>query len=226
MIVNTIVTIGMSKAFDKVSGKFLLAVLTASIGAAGVLYFKPGRAAETASDANIPLIIASIITAMVCWGSYGPMLHKGQMKLGGSRMRSFLCVGIAYFFIAVALPLAILPAMQGGYGEWNTPEVKAGFYWSMAGGAAGAMGALGIILAFNFGGKPIFVMPLVFGLAPVMNTITTLTSAGTWDKIGPAFIGALVVTIVGAVCVLLFAPKSPPHKPASPVAPVPAGDAP
>lgn len=215
-IVNTIVTIAMAKNFDKVSRPFLLAILTASLGAAGVLYFKPGKAAETAADANIPMVIASIITAMVCWGSYGPMLHKGQMKLGGSRLRSFLCVGIAYFFIAVALPLLLLPALQGGYGDWTTEEMRKGLMWSLAGGAAGALGALGIILAFNFGGKPIFVMPLIFGLAPVMNTITTLTSAGTWGKIGPAFIAALAVTIAGAVCVLLFAPKAAPHKPAEP----------
>ena len=35
----------------------------------------------------------------------------------------------------------------------------------------GAIGALGIILAFNFGGKPVYVMPLVFGGAPVITTL-------------------------------------------------------
>jgi hypothetical protein len=124
------------------------------------------------------------------------------MKMGGSRLRPFLCVGIAYFVIAVAIPLAVLPVLSTT-GQWNS----AGMIWSLAGGAAGAIGALGIIYAFNFGGKPIFVMPLIFGMAPVMNTVTTLTENGSWGQIGPKFLAALVVTIAGAVTVLIFAPK-------------------
>ena len=214
-IVSTFVTIALSKSFNKVSFPFYIAVATAALGAAGVLYFKPAAPPSAeGSEANIPLVIASIVTAMCCWGSYGPILHIGQSKMGGSRMRPFLCVGIAYFLIAVLLPVAILPVMGGGYGDWTTPDMQKGLIWSLAGGAVGAIGALGIVLAFNFGGKPIFVMPLVFGLAPIANTITTLTEKGRWGDIDALFIGALLVTIVGAVCVLLFAPRpTPPAKP-------------
>ena len=42
-----------------------------------------------------------------------------------------------------------------------------GTAWSLGGGAVGAIGALGVIMAFNLGGKPVYVMPLVFGGAPV-----------------------------------------------------------
>ncbi len=143
--------------------------------------------------------------AVLSWGAYGPVLHKGQMKMGGSRLRPFLCVGIAYFFIAGAIPLAVIPLLSSA-GQWNT----AGMIWSLAGGAAGALGALGIIYAFNFGGKPIFVMPLIFGMAPVMNTITTVTENANWGHIGPRFLAALAVTIAGAVTVLIYAPKPAP----------------
>ncbi|XZE53290.1 hypothetical protein SH139x_005025 [Planctomycetaceae bacterium SH139] len=213
-IVNTIVTMTLAKTYDRVSPKFLLAILTAAIGAAGVLYFKPAAPPRAgAAEANIPAVIASIVTAVICWGSYGPILHLGQSKMGGSRMRPFLCVGIAYFFMAVALPAVLIPALGKEFGDWTTPEMTKGLLWSLAGGAAGAMGALGIVLAFNFGGKPIFVMPLVFGLAPIVNTITTLTESNRWGDIGVTFVVALAVTILGAVCVLLFAPKpSPPGK--------------
>ena len=34
----------------------------------------------------------------------------GQMQMGGSRLRPFCCVGIAYFVIAVAVPSMILMA--------------------------------------------------------------------------------------------------------------------
>ncbi len=42
----------------------------------------------------------------------------------------------------------------------------------------GALGALGIILAINFGGNPIYVAPLVFGSAPVINSFLTIYLAG------------------------------------------------
>ena len=78
-------------------------------------------------------------------------------------------------------------------------------------------------MAFNFGGRPIFVMPLVFGMAPIVNTITTITSQGMWSQVGPAFFGSLLVVICGAVGVLLFSPKPQPpgKKPGGEAAPAP-----
>lgn len=223
-VVNTLVTMAMGRNFERVKPLFLIGIAMAALGGAGVLYFKPAQAAppaEATSAAaasevaavdhalNYPMIAFSIAMAVFSWGAYGPVLHKGQMKMGGSRLRPFLCVGIAYFIIAVAIPLAVIPLLSSS-GQWNTP----GMLWSLVGGAAGAVGALGIIYAFNFGGRPIFVMPLIFGLAPVMNTITSLTENASWGQIGPRFLAALAVTIAGAVTVLIHAPK--------PAAPAPA----
>jgi hypothetical protein len=85
------------------------------------------------------------------------------------------------------------------------------------GGAAGAIGALGIIMAFNFGGKPVYVMPLVFGGAPVVNTFFTITASGLWDEVNALFVAGLMLVIAGAAMVLVFAPKgSPPPKPTAP----------
>lgn len=225
-VVNTLVTMAMSKNLEKIKPIFLVGILMAALGGAGVLVFKPAEGSQAAKTAdmvgvetsqtvpvaalaeteiNFPMVAFSVAMAVISWGSYGPVLHKGQMKMGGSRLRPFLCVGIAYFIIAVAIPLIVLPLLSSA-GQWNS----AGMAWSLAGGAAGAIGALGIIYAFNFGGKPIFVMPLIFGMAPVMNTITTLTENASWGQIGPKFIVALLVTIAGAVTVLIFAPKPTP----------------
>lgn len=146
----------------------------------------------------------SIALTALCWGSYGPVLHKGQMKMGQSRLRPFLCVGLAYFVIAVVAAYFLLQQFPEA-GGWNT----SGVIWSLLGGAAGAFGALGIIYAFNFGGKPIFVMPLVFGLAPVVNTFTEITSKGLKSEVSNAFYLSLAVTILGAVMVLVCAPKGP-----------------
>jgi MFS family permease len=159
---------------------------------------------------NYLYVVLSIVMAIVCWGSYGPVLHLGQMKMGGSRLRPFCCVGLAYFLIAVLVPLAILSIDRAG-STWTL----SGMLWSIAAGTAGAIGALGIILAFNYGGKPIFVMPLVFGFAPVINTLTTLWISNQLHKIDPLFAASLATVIAGAVMVLVFAPKAkhgPPAK--------------
>ena len=132
------------------------------------------------------------------------------MKMGGSRLRPFCCVGIAYFIIAVAVPVLILRVAPDDVKlDWG--QISSGMMWSIFAGGAGAMGALGIILAFNYGGKPIFVMPLVFGFAPVINTLTSMFVGGSLDKISSYFIGAMLIGIGGAVTVLVFAPKAKPH---------------
>jgi hypothetical protein len=164
-----------------------------------------------APPANVPMIVLSIIIAALCWGSYGPMLHQGQARMAGSRLRPFTCVGISYFIIAVAAPLMLIAYRTSDSGSWT----MAGLGWSIAAGTAGALGALGVILAFNAGGKPYYVMPLVFGFAPVINTFISLTEAGTWSAVNIQFWISLAVVITGAITVLINAPK-PNHKPNPP----------
>lgn len=160
------------------------------------------------------LQMASIAVTAVSWGSYGVTLHKGQAAMGASRLRPFLCVGLAYFAMAVVIPFVIL-AIRPEASEFNFR----GTTWSTAAGAAGALGALGIIMAFNFGGKPVFVMPLVYGGAPVVATLVSTAVAGLWGEVGPMFLAGLILVIGGAVTVLVFAPKGQP--PAVAPAPVP-----
>jgi hypothetical protein len=134
------------------------------------------------------------------------------MMMKGSRLRPFMCVGLAYFAVAIVAPVAILSSSNSLDG--NALGNLQASLWSLGAGAAGAIGSLGLILAFNFGGKPIFVMPLVFGCAPVVNTFTTMITAGTLTQINAWFIGSLAMVIAGAVTVLLFAPRGHGPKPA------------
>ena len=76
---------------------------------------------------------------------------------------------------------------------------------------------MGLIMAFNFGGKPIFVMPLVYGGAPVVATLVNTLVDGAWGEIRPSFIAGLMLVIAGAAMVLIFAPKGGP----APAAPAP-----
>lgn len=162
---------------------------------------------------GLPLVVAAIALTGLCWGSYGPVLHWGQnaMPTAGDRMRPFLCVGLAYFLIAVVVPVVLL---GGGAFSPATWTMK-GFFWSSAAGIAGAVGALGIVIALSSGGKPSYVMPLVFGLAPVINSAFTLYFAGTWKDFKPVqlgvFIAGLIMVAVGAITVLVSTPKAKPH---------------
>lgn len=165
------------------------------------------------NDSNFMFVACCIGLTALCWGAYGPVLHSGQAKMQGSRLRPFLCVGLAYFAIAVIVPLLLLSGSFSEPGSWNSVP---GIGWSLLAGAAGAIGALGIIYAFNFGGKPIFIMPLVFGIAPVVNTLTETFSKNLISQVKPEFLGSLAMVICGATIVLVFAPRGHKPKPAAP----------
>jgi hypothetical protein len=111
-------------------------------------------------------------------------------------------VGLAYFAIAVVMPHFFLAEM----GEDSTYR-SLGTLWSLMAGAFGAAGALGIIWAFKSGGRPVFVMPLVFGGAPVVNTFFTITTRGQWDQISPFFWAGLILVVAGSVMVLVLGPR-------------------
>src|SRR5688572_18799866 len=119
------------------------------------------------------VVLSFVALTFLCWGIYGPVLHEWQAELGApmqpSSLRPFICVGLAYFLIAVVVPVALLRT-TGEPGKWTT----GGLIWSLAAGITTAIGALGIILAFKLRGSPVYVMPLVFGGAPVVNTLTTM----------------------------------------------------
>ncbi len=124
--------------------------------------------------------------------------------MAGSRLRPFLGVGIAYFLVAVLVPALVLGTAGEASSSWNF----SGTAWSFAGGAVGAIGALGVIMAFNLGGKPVYVMPLVFGGAPIVNTFVEVANHSAWGHITPLFYAGLIITAAGAVTVLVFAPRA------------------
>lgn len=149
-------------------------------------------------------MIAAVALTALCWGIYGPVLHFGREAMHSS-LRPFVCVGLAYFLIAVLIPLVLLS--RGERGGWTTK----GVVWSLLAGAAGAFGALGVILALGFGGKPIYVMPLVFGGAPVVNTLLTAFMNKAFNQLKAPFLAGLILVVLGAVTVLVFKPQPQAH---------------
>lgn len=199
-VINAFLTIYLAGRIKEIGPMFLAGLIMVAMGAVIVLLSAPSPPASAAAEPWsfwIPRALA-IALAIASWGAYGPVLHKGQAAMHHSRLRPLLCVGIAYFLIAVITPYFFL----GELGEDST-YLSVGTLWALAGGACGAIGAIGIILAFNSGGKPVYVMPLVFGGAPVVNTL----AKGGIENIGALFLAGLILVIAGAVIVLVFAPR-------------------
>lgn len=144
---------------------------------------------------------ACVVGTIFCWGLYGPVLHSGQVALGTSPMRALLCVGLAYFLIGVMIPGSIL-AIQGEPGAFN-PK---GFSLAGLAGILGALGALGIIYAFQFGGKPFYVMPLVFGGAPLVNILVSMIMHPPKTAPSPWLFVGFALAVTGAFLVLRFKP--------------------
>jgi drug/metabolite transporter (DMT)-like permease len=216
-VVNTLVSMWATKDRKEAGPLFYAGLILVIAGAAIVLIKNPaGSGAREISPGDLAIVLVFVAMTILSWGMYGPLLHQGQTRMEGSRLRPFFCVGMAYFLIAVILPL-LLRATTHDRGDITL----AGTLWSLAGGAAGAMGAMGIILAFTFGGKPVYVMPLVFGGAPVVSTLVSILNAKNLGEISPFFYAGLIVVIAGAVTVLIFAPRGQPHKPEE-AAPAPA----
>ena len=53
---------------------------------------------------NLLAIVAFTLLTMLCWGIYGPVLQQGQIAMHNG-LRPFICVGLAYFIIAVIAPI-------------------------------------------------------------------------------------------------------------------------
>ena len=128
-------------------------------------------------------------------------MHKGQVALGNP-LRAFLCVGLAYFLVGVLVPLVALVS-QGELRNFNT----AGTLTATAAGALGALGAVCIIYSFRYGGTPLYVMPLVFGGAPLVNVLTSLILEPPKNAANPMLYVGFLVAAIGAGMVLYFRPS-------------------
>ena len=144
--------------------------------------------------------VAFVAGAVLSWGVYGAALHKGQVALGNP-MRALLCVGVAYFLIGVLIPAATL-ASQSELRGFNL----FGTITATAAGALGALGAACIIYSFRAGGTPLYVMPLVFGGAPLVNVLTSLLLEPPKTAVNPLLYVGFVVAAAGAAMVLYFRP--------------------
>ncbi len=134
-----------------------------------------------------------VVAAGLAWGVYVPIIFYGGGELSplgptgrpvgvGGRLGAILCVGVAYLVMAVAIPLVVQATRDDARTEWRT----AGWMFSGLAGIAGAVGAICVVFASkaavdqaNLDGVDpatyrIYIAPLIFCLAPLVNTLLSL----------------------------------------------------
>jgi hypothetical protein len=129
--------------------------------------------------------------AGLAWGTYVPIIFYGGNELSAKpgasgRFMAILCVGAAYFVIGVLLPLLMFVTGWAGV-KWGDVNLGAsGVTFASLAGVAGAVGAIGVIFATTTAmagarkaGLPadtykVFIAPLIFGLAPVINVLVSM----------------------------------------------------
>ena len=105
--------------------------------------------------------------------------------------------------VAVLVPAGAL-ASQGQLRGWSS----GGLTGATLAGALGALGAVCIIWAFKAGGTPTYVMPLVFGGAPLVNVLYTMYIHPPKAAVNPMLYLGFLITAVGAGMVLYFKPQT------------------
>ena len=176
-----------------------------------------------------------VALAGLSWGTYVPLIFYGGNELGGkggARLMAILCVGIAYFVIAVIFPLFMFLSQRE---QW--PGVTTtGLVFSSLAGVAGAVGALCVVFAsksaVRIPGARLYIAPLIFGLAPVINTlISTIWHPEPGNPFhfkaelpGWKLWVGIVLVGAGAALVLFSKEEAEQHKKAA-VKPVPAATA-
>ena len=140
--------------------------------------------------------------AVLSWGAYGVLLHQGQTLLGNP-LKALLCVGVAYFLIGVIVPVVGLGA-QGNLSGFNT----GGLVSATIAGSLGAIGAACIIWSFQVGGLPVYVMPLVFGGAPIVNVLVSMAVHPPKQPLSPLLFLGFLFASLGAALVLYYRPTA------------------
>lgn len=141
-----------------------------------------------------------VVGAVLSWGVYGVMLYQGQVLLGNP-LKALLCVGMAYFLVGVIVPVAALSA-QGQLAGFSASGVTA----ATIAGILGAVGAVFIIYSFRTGGLPLYVMPLVFGGAPIVNVLYSMMTHPPKTAPNPMLYLGFVLASLGAGMVLYYRP--------------------
>ena len=159
------------------------------------------------------LAVACALGVALCWGMYGPTLSHARAPKGEwGPFKPYLFIGIAYLVIAViggAMMMKLAFNDNFDYSGTYAPARKFGFL----AGCLGALGALFLTFALTkAGGKPAYVMPIVFGGAVSVNAVAAFLSLKQGETASPPMWVGMAFVAVG---ILMTAGNTPHgHSPA------------
>jgi hypothetical protein len=146
-------------------------------------------------------VVFGLMTGLF-WGTYGPALAESRKFLGNSPFKPYVAIGLAYLVWGIG---------GGLIGMWYKKDswdfTGQGMVWGLIAGTLGAWGALTLTLAMFNGGKPVVVMPIVFGSAVTVSALVSLWKE--WEHTKPST--PLILGIVGIVVCAIIVAKNTPH---------------
>ena len=171
------------------------------------------------------VVLLFVAGAALSWGLYVPSVHIAAQQLKSS-LRAFLFVGVAYFLVAVLVPCVLIFVLKYDPTTKGVPNFEfKPISWGIFAGVLGAVGALCVIFAVTAAGRgsALYVAPMVFAGAPIINTIATILyfhpvrAMPDWR-----FFAGLLMAAGGAAMVMIYKPvEKPPENPqAAVVSPV------
>ena len=157
----------------------------------------------------LPILFA--LGTALCWGTYGPVLQYARSTAVPplwSPFKPYVFIGVAYLVWACA---GGLMGMRWKGDSYNFVGAEsAAMNWGFVAGTLGALGALSLTAAMLSGGKPLFVMPIVFGGAvSVTAMIAVLQHRGA--PINPLLWIGMAAVVVGIVLVAANTPHPQPR---------------
>lgn len=148
------------------------------------------------------------------WGMYGPTLSNARSpEREWGPFKPYIFIGVAYLVIGIiggSLMMKFVFHDNFDFTGKYAPAMK----WGFLAGCLGAFGALALTFALTkAGGKPAYVMPIVFGGAVTVNAIASyFIHRGA--KIDPLMWVGMLLVAVGICLTAAFTPHGhgPPSK--------------
>jgi hypothetical protein len=150
------------------------------------------------------------LMTVVTWGLYGAFLAKGAAGFEHDRMKAFVCVGVAYVFIAILAPLIVLLVSEKSLNFFDFPE---GIKLSFFAGVLGAIGAFTALMAITYNplSGPLAasqVMSVIFAGAPIVAAAYAIThSKDGFSGLDWRFVVGLLMAAAGGALVTIFKPN-------------------
>jgi drug/metabolite transporter (DMT)-like permease len=157
-------------------------------------------------------VVCALLVAL-CWGLYGPTLSNARSLKGEwGPFKPYLFIGVAYLVIAIiggSLMMKFAFNDNFDYSGKYLPAMK----WGFLAGCLGALGALALTFALTkAGGKPAYVMPIVFGGAVTVNAIAAYFSLHKGEAVNPLMWVGMGLVALGICLTAGYTPHGHPPK--------------